>query len=98
MTAKISETMQSGAIRAFFTAMDMPQSRFDENQYFIARTVVERDSWVNDCSFARNALALGFDNSCMCSAKSSSSGTRMLSLRLFDDKSVKMVPESVIEA
>ena len=30
--------------------------------------------------------------------KSSSSGTRMLSLRLFGEKSVKMVPESFIEA
>jgi hypothetical protein len=28
--------------RALFTAMDMPQRRADENQYFVTRTVVER--------------------------------------------------------
>jgi hypothetical protein len=29
--------------RALFTAMDMPQRRADENQYFVARKAVERD-------------------------------------------------------
>lgn len=87
----------------------MPQSRSDENQYFSARTVVERDDsttaayqiWFLGLMMVHSLVMrwrVGFDNSCMRSAKSSSSGTRMLSLRLFDEKSVKMVPESVIEA
>jgi hypothetical protein len=51
----------------FFTAMDMPQRRADENQYFIERRVVERDDSTTgavsdlirvagDSSFARNAF------------------------------------------
>ena len=47
--------------------MDMPQRRADENRYFVARTVVERDDsttgavsdlirLAGDGSFARNAF------------------------------------------
>ena len=53
--------------RALFTAMDMPQSPADENQYFVTRAVVERDDpttgavsdlirVAGDGSFARNAF------------------------------------------